>query len=77
MESIYRAAGETPPPAAKPNIDGDAIHKYLQGLSDREFQVVSNLSGVRFLRHTAETPTRNAACPCGSGLKYKHCHGTM
>ncbi|MFT9399853.1 preprotein translocase subunit SecA [Acetobacter sp.] len=23
-----------------------------------------------------ETP-RNAACPCGSGLKYKHCHGRL
>jgi preprotein translocase subunit SecA len=22
----------------------------------------------------AATP-RNAACPCGSGKKYKHCHG--
>lgn len=20
-------------------------------------------------------PARNAACPCGSGKKYKHCHG--
>ncbi|MFB0992818.1 MAG: SEC-C metal-binding domain-containing protein [Rhodospirillales bacterium] len=20
--------------------------------------------------------SRNAACPCGSGKKYKHCHGT-
>ncbi|OYZ38465.1 MAG: hypothetical protein B7Y31_09040 [Novosphingobium sp. 16-62-11] len=19
--------------------------------------------------------SRNAACPCGSGKKYKHCHG--
>ena len=23
---------------------------------------------------TKETP-RNAPCPCGSGKKYKHCHG--
>ncbi|HXE04032.1 MAG TPA: SEC-C metal-binding domain-containing protein [Methyloceanibacter sp.] len=20
---------------------------------------------------------RNALCPCGSGKKYKHCHGTF
>jgi preprotein translocase subunit SecA len=24
----------------------------------------------------AATP-RNAACPCGSGKKYKHCHGKI
>ncbi|MGB2007234.1 MAG: SEC-C metal-binding domain-containing protein, partial [Candidatus Puniceispirillaceae bacterium] len=21
--------------------------------------------------------TRNAPCPCGSGKKYKHCHGAI
>jgi preprotein translocase subunit SecA len=21
--------------------------------------------------------SRNATCPCGSGLKYKHCHGQL
>jgi preprotein translocase subunit SecA len=21
--------------------------------------------------------SRNAQCPCGSGKKYKHCHGAM
>jgi preprotein translocase subunit SecA len=26
----------------------------------------------------AETPvSRNAPCPCGSGKKYKHCHGQL
>ena len=23
------------------------------------------------------TPTRNQLCPCGNGLKYKHCHGRI
>jgi preprotein translocase subunit SecA len=23
----------------------------------------------------ADTPSRNAPCPCGSGRKYKQCHG--
>ncbi|MBA3837055.1 MAG: hypothetical protein C0499_05290, partial [Zymomonas sp.] len=23
------------------------------------------------------TISRNAACPCGSGKKYKHCHGVL
>ena len=25
----------------------------------------------------AEPPSRNAPCPCGSGRKYKHCHGAL
>ena len=24
-----------------------------------------------------EKTSRNAACPCGSGKKFKHCHGTL
>jgi preprotein translocase subunit SecA len=31
-----------------------------------------------FDRHNPKTwgkVSRNAPCPCGSGLKYKHCHG--
>ena len=27
-------------------------------------------------RHVAATPGRNDACPCGSGKKYKKCHGS-
>ena len=49
-ENIYRAIGEAPPPGAKPSVDGGAVNKYLRGLSDREFKLVSNLSGVRFSR---------------------------
>ena len=29
-------------------------------------------------RDVQEAPvSRNAPCPCGSGLKYKHCHGQL
>jgi cellulose synthase/poly-beta-1,6-N-acetylglucosamine synthase-like glycosyltransferase len=76
-EGCYRALGEPPPPGAKPNVDGAAIEKYLHSLSDREFRLVSNLSGVHFSRRTAAPPKRNAPCECGSGLKYKHCHGKL
>ena len=58
-------------------VDGAAIEKYLHSLSDREFRLVSNLSGVHFSRRTAAPPKRNAPCECGSGLKYKHCHGKL
>ena len=26
---------------------------------------------------TASKTNRNAPCPCGSGKKYKHCHGAL
>ena len=25
----------------------------------------------------ADTVSRNAPCPCGSGRKFKHCHGQL
>ena len=28
--------------------------------------------GIQF---TEKEPGRNDLCPCGSGLKFKHCHG--
>ncbi|MDR0233199.1 MAG: SEC-C domain-containing protein, partial [Zoogloeaceae bacterium] len=27
--------------------------------------------------HAAPKPGRNEPCPCGSGKKYKHCHGRL
>jgi preprotein translocase subunit SecA len=48
-----------------------------------EPQVVTTTSPARTLavdpsdkRTWAATP-RNALCPCGSGKKYKHCHGRL
>ena len=77
-EAIYRHIGETPPPGAKPNVDVARIEKYLRELPDRELQVISNLSGVDFsIGRSSAPPGRNAPCHCGSGLKYKHCHGKL
>ena len=28
-------------------------------------------------RSTWGNPGRNSACPCGSGKKFKHCHGEL
>ena len=28
-------------------------------------------------RNSQKGPSRNAPCPCGSGKKYKHCHGKI
>jgi hypothetical protein len=32
-------------------------------------------SGLRPIRKPAGMPKRNGLCPCGSGVKYKKCHG--
>ena len=31
---------------------------------------------IRMTRQLGKVP-RNAPCPCGSGRKYKHCHGKL
>jgi hypothetical protein len=77
-EAIYRHIGETPPSGAKPSIDAAPIDEYLDELSDRELQLVASLTGVDFSARRAGVPRRrNAPCPCGSGLKYKNCHGKL
>ncbi len=47
---------------------------------------LSNNTGIQPMRHQATNPAdattwantpRNAPCPCGSGKKYKHCHGAV
>jgi hypothetical protein len=81
-ESIYRALGETPPPQAKPNIDANAVERWLRSLDRRELEITGRLTGVSFLAGAApsapaaDTP-RNAPCPCGSGKRFKHCHGVL
>ena len=32
---------------------------------------------VELLPDGWERTPRNAACPCGSGRKFKHCHGAL
>jgi cellulose synthase/poly-beta-1,6-N-acetylglucosamine synthase-like glycosyltransferase len=83
-ESLYRSVGETPPPGAKPNIDATKVQRWLRSLDRRELEITGRLTGVSFLAGPAPpdppAPTnkpRNAACPCGSGKRFKHCHGAL
>ena len=42
----------------------------------QEVQTVNPDSGVQEpVRRTSKKVGRNDPCPCGSGKKYKHCHG--
>ena len=81
---IYQSVGELPPPNAKPNVDPAPIYAWLDTLPDRELTIANRRSGLMVRRQSrisassgAATPPvgRNSPCPCGSGKKYKHCHG--
>jgi preprotein translocase subunit SecA len=62
----------------------------LQGISDIMHEDIGASSAPQMVHHNApnilqpqvvedgERPiSRNAPCPCGSGKKYKHCHGKL
>jgi hypothetical protein len=82
-ESLYRAIGEAPPPETKPNIDATKVEHWLRSLDRRELEIAGRLTGVSFLAGAARDPPgststpRNAECPCGSGKRFKHCHGAL
>ncbi len=63
-----QAGGYLPDRAA-----GRAPAMLMEGHGEALLQEVSEPSETH-LAAWAETP-RNAACPCGSGRKFKHCHG--
>jgi hypothetical protein len=75
-ESVYRSLGESPPEGAKPSNDDTKVINYLASLSPRESEIVARLTGVDFIaKEPLLAPSRNSPCPCGSGKKFKHCHG--
>jgi preprotein translocase subunit SecA len=74
-----------PPPAALPSVlqrdpsgggDGGEVGQDSYGMA--ETSVLTRAPGVdpKDPSTWAATP-RNAACPCGSGRKFKHCHGKL
>src|SRR5262245_37032328 len=72
-------AGEEPP---KPVMPAQMIEVHRDphtGENEIETQAALALLPDGFDRHDPRTwgkVSRNAPCPCGSGKKYKHCHGT-
>jgi hypothetical protein len=86
VQEIYHALGERPPPGTKPGPDFEAIRKWLLGLDGVNRRLVAERCGIDLVpmlaRRNAERSealalTRNSPCPCGSGKKYKHCHGAL
>jgi SEC-C motif-containing protein len=83
-KSMYDALKETPPPNARPMHDVSLIYRWVDKLTPRERMIVSRRTGVSFTRATETEGAsdslktgRNQLCPCGSGRKFKRCHGQL
>jgi preprotein translocase subunit SecA len=66
-------------PTRQPSTTIDALEKEFHRKKERELAVASRASGGETSqptqRRTGEKVGRNDPCPCGSGKKYKKCHG--
>jgi preprotein translocase subunit SecA len=67
-------------PTRAPSTTIDALEREFQKKKARELEQ-SRQAGVATAdapnqRHTGEKVGRNDKCPCGSGKKFKNCHGT-
>ena len=77
----HDADPETRPPAISPEqrekiiiqMAAGLLHIYRHYLSQRQSSIPR--SAPRTVRREATEVGRNDPCPCGSGKKYKHCHG--
>ena len=74
-------AGLAPPKPLTPEEDAAAVEALPDTLADEEAQ--PKLGTRRHAEFNEEDPStwnqtgRNAPCPCGSGKKYKQCHGKL
>jgi preprotein translocase subunit SecA len=75
---------EAPPreiaiPTRQPSTTIDSLEKEFQRKKQRELEAASRSGGGEASRptqrRTGEKVGRNDPCPCGSGKKYKKCHG--
>jgi preprotein translocase subunit SecA len=81
---LVREAADAPPPQA-PETYGHHIDATTgeDDFGDGELAVLEELRIVAPEERDPETPStwgkvgRNEACPCGSGKKFKHCHGAF
>jgi preprotein translocase subunit SecA len=77
--SVDGAPREIALPTRQPSTTIDAIEKEFQRKKQRELAVASRQGGGEpaqaAQRRTGEKVGRNDPCPCGSGKKYKKCHG--
>ena len=73
------AAAAIPVPTRAPQTTIDALEKEFARKKERELRAAQMAGGsaasAPSQRRTGEKVGRNDPCPCGSGKKYKKCHG--
>lgn len=73
--SAYASRGEVPPPNVKADVDPAPVFSWLNSLNDRELQLVNRLTGGISWRDLYGSIARDFPCMCGSGKRYRECHG--
>ncbi len=86
VEILSKLQIQEPPPIHEPAIDPNAFefrHEEFTGLGEVEAEPSPEQAGGEdvpaqqpFVREGRKVG-RNEPCPCGSGKKYKHCHGRL
>ena len=85
MKTMARLNRSSPTPALRtsrfaPQTTIDAIEKEFARKKQRELEAAQRAGGAGngsqpTQRRTGDKVGRNDPCPCGSGKKYKKCHG--
>jgi preprotein translocase subunit SecA len=76
--SFDAPGGEVPIHTRQPSTTIDALEKEFHRKKQRELEAARTSGGDASLptqRRTGDKVGRNDPCPCGSGKKYKKCHG--
>ena len=89
VELVRQAADEPPPQAPQGeghHLDGSSGHDDFDGDHDGDTMTLVRTETRNKAAADGRNPKdpstwgkvgRNEACPCGSGKKYKHCHGAF
>jgi len=73
---VQVATGE-PPPALEPRPLPQMRESHIDPLTGEDEMAGQDLPIDPNNPATWSRTQRNAPCPCGSGRKYKHCHGSL
>lgn len=74
---LMRVKVQAPLPAPPPMVEAHIDPKVSENLAtESQGADATAAKSPDFFREQRQ-PARNAPCPCGSGKKYKHCHGSI
>jgi preprotein translocase subunit SecA len=78
VELKVREEAEVEPPLQAPAVENVQYQHagYEEALAGPEGDTATAAKAAPFVRHVGKIG-RNDPCPCGSGKKYKHCHGKL